>query len=158
MRILDMTAGGRNIWMVKQHPDAVYVDHRLEVRPDIVGDSTKLPFEEASFNLIVFDPPHGNFSVGSNQGRLYGSYTIPEIRQFMAGAAAESWRVALPEALMAFKWCNHDMRHERALEIISPWWEALFGHVVSIRSRHASTTQWFMLKRRDAPDIFDCWA
>lgn len=148
MKILDMTAGGRNIWLDKFCPDAVFVDHRVAMNPDVVADSTCLPFDNESFDLIVFDPPHGNFGVGSNQSRLYGSYTLSEIREFMRGAAAEAHRVGRAEALMAFKWCNHDMRHDWALAILDPWWRALFGHVVSIRSRHASTSQWFMLSKK----------
>jgi SAM-dependent methyltransferase len=154
MKILDMTAGGRNIWFDKAYRDAVYVDRRAEVKPDIVADSTMLPVETGEdFDLVVFDPPHVNFSANSNWGRLYGSHTLADIRLFIAGAAREAHRVCRVDALMAFKWCNHDMRHERALEILAPFWEPLFGHQVSIRSKHASTTQWVMLRRRTLSEI-----
>lgn len=31
---------------------------KLEINPDVVCDFTDLPFEDASFSLVVFDPPH----------------------------------------------------------------------------------------------------
>lgn len=72
--ILDMTCGGRSIWFVKDHPNAVFFDQRVEdfaqffgsskkserhisVHPDVVGDFRHLPFPDESFHLVVFDPP-----------------------------------------------------------------------------------------------------
>lgn len=56
-------------WFDKTNEDAVFMDRRnfaeklsdgrtLEVRPDIVGDFRSMPFEDESFYLVVFDPPH----------------------------------------------------------------------------------------------------
>lgn len=30
----------------------------IEVKPDIIADFTNLPFEDSSFYMVVFDPPH----------------------------------------------------------------------------------------------------
>lgn len=75
-KILDMTCGGRSIWFDKNHPNALYCDVRQEyhmsfwkstdgkserfltVNPDVVCDFTNLPFEDETFYLVVFDPPH----------------------------------------------------------------------------------------------------
>ena len=75
-KILDVTCGSRTIWFNKEHPAAVYCDIREEeltgiwksgdgrsertciVKPDIQCDFTDLPFEDESFPLVVFDPPH----------------------------------------------------------------------------------------------------
>ena len=75
-KILDVTCGSRTIWFNKEHPAAVYCDIREEeltgiwksgdgqaerkciVKPDIKCDFTDLPFEDESFSLVVFDPPH----------------------------------------------------------------------------------------------------
>ncbi|HIS50417.1 MAG TPA: class I SAM-dependent methyltransferase, partial [Candidatus Gallacutalibacter pullistercoris] len=75
-KILDVTCGSRTIWFNKNHPAAVYCDKRKEayaniwastnskserqcvVNPDIQCDFTNLPFEDNSFPLVIFDPPH----------------------------------------------------------------------------------------------------
>jgi hypothetical protein len=45
MKILDMSAGNRAGWFDKHYRDALYVDVRPEVSPDIVADTRKLPVE-----------------------------------------------------------------------------------------------------------------
>lgn len=67
--ILDACCGSRMMWFDKQNPLAVFMDIRdeectlcdgrnLEVHPDVVGDFRNIPFEDATFRLVVFDPPH----------------------------------------------------------------------------------------------------
>ena len=73
-KILDMTCGARSIWFNKKHPLAVYFDQRdveytavfgnpprkrtASIHPDVVGNFTELPFDDNTFSLVVFDPPH----------------------------------------------------------------------------------------------------
>lgn len=68
-RVLDATCGSRMIWFDKQHPNVLYMDNRqlsttlcdgrvLNVHPDIVADFRDMPFEDNTFYLVVFDPPH----------------------------------------------------------------------------------------------------
>ena len=75
-KILDVTCGSRTIWFDKNHPAAIYCDKRKAeyenvwgnnndkaerkcvIDPDIVCDFTNLPFQDNSFSLVVFDPPH----------------------------------------------------------------------------------------------------
>ncbi|EON72939.1 hypothetical protein H131_09528 [Lysinibacillus sphaericus OT4b.31] len=56
-------------WFDKQNEDALYMDIRqtsdtlcdgrkLEVNPYILADLRNMPFEDTSFYLVVFDPPH----------------------------------------------------------------------------------------------------
>lgn len=65
--ILDACCGPRMMWFDKQNPLAVFMDIRdeectlcdgrnLEVHPDVVGDFRNMPFEDATFRLVVFDP------------------------------------------------------------------------------------------------------
>lgn len=56
--ILDATAGYRMMHLNKHNPLVLYIDQRKEVNPDAVQDWRKLPYPEASFQLIIFDPPH----------------------------------------------------------------------------------------------------
>ena len=67
--ILDACCGPRMMWFDKRNPQAVFMDIRdeehilcdgrsLEVHPDVIGDFRSIPFEDATFRLVVFDPPH----------------------------------------------------------------------------------------------------
>ena len=80
-KILDVTCGSRTIWFNKEHPATVYCNIREEeltgiwksgdgqaerkciVKPDIKCDFTDHPFEDESFSLVVFDPPHLRYAV-----------------------------------------------------------------------------------------------
>ena len=149
MKILDMSAGNRAVWFDKNYRDAVYVDVRCEVKPSIIADSRALPASiGGEFDLIVFDPPHVNFGPNANKSKDYGHHTTEEIRDILRGSAKEAHRVSRQDALMALKWNDHDQKLERVLDILGPWWEPLFGHKVSTRTKHYCSTQWVMLRRR----------
>ena len=68
-KILDVCCGGRMFWFDKHNPLVTYMDNRKSeeklcdgrnfvVNPDIVGDFRNIPFDDDTFNLVVFDPPH----------------------------------------------------------------------------------------------------
>lgn len=149
MKILDISAGRRAVWFDKNHPDATFVDVRPEVKPTIVADARELPAEVgAGYALVVFDPPHVNGGKSGNISRDYGHHTSEQIRDIIRRSAREAHRVTSPDALMAFKWNDHDQKLARVLALMSDWWEPLFGHVTSIRKKHVCQTYWVMLRRR----------
>ena len=149
MKILDLSAGNRAIWWNKNYPDATFVDIRPEVNPDIVADSRCLPPEVGSgYALVVFDPPHVNFSASAQMSVTYGHHTTEEIREIINKTAGEAYRVTLPDALMAFKWNDHDQKLGKVLQLLLPWWEPLFGHKVAFRTAHPSATTWTLLRRK----------
>lgn len=68
-RILDMCCGSRMFYFDKHDPNVLFTDIRefhdtlcdgrkLDVQPDMIADCTALPFEDETFNMVVFDPPH----------------------------------------------------------------------------------------------------
>lgn len=68
-RILDMCCGSRMFYFDKHDPNVLFTDIReyhdtlcdgrkLDVQPDMIADCTDLPFEDETFNMVVFDPPH----------------------------------------------------------------------------------------------------
>ena len=96
-KILDVTCGGRSIWFNKTHPLALFCDRReeeyeqlfgkgqpatrhIKVHPDMIADFTDLPFEDDTFHLVVFDPPHIISEKGNNRWltKAYGYYTSKE--------------------------------------------------------------------------------
>ena len=146
MKILDISCGNRAIWFDKAAATCTYIDRRASVRPDIVADSMKLPLM-GPYDLIVFDPPHVNGGKNSNIARDYGHHTTSDIKKIIHLSAKEAHRVSRPNAMMAFKWNDHDQKLERALELMAPWWIPLFGHSVSMRTKHSSQTYWMLLLR-----------
>ena len=72
MKILDPCCGSRMMYFDKQDQRVLFGDVRqeehylkdrdlvrhLEVKPDIKMDFTNIPFDDASFRLVIFDPPH----------------------------------------------------------------------------------------------------
>jgi hypothetical protein len=136
MKILDLTPGKRGIWFNKGYRDAVFCE---------VG----VVLEAADFDLVVFDPAHVNVGGGSNMARDYGHHTAAEVREFVVRMGAVAHRVSRTDALMAFKWNDHDQKLERVLKLLDEWWEPLFGQVTSVRKKHVCQTCWVMLRRRE---------
>jgi hypothetical protein len=145
MKILDPSAGRRAIWMNKNHPLAIYLDKRSEVNPTVVCD-TREGIPGSGYNLIVWDPPHMNCGPNSNMSKVYGYHTTTEILDTIAKTGAHAHTASAPDALMALKWNDHDIRLERVLELL-PEWEALFGHLT--KDGPGSQTYWVMLRRLD---------
>lgn len=82
--ILDVCCGSRMFWFNKLDTRAVFADiraeehilcdgRRLVISPDLIADFRALPFSDASFPVVVFDPPHLE-RVGDNawMGKKYG--------------------------------------------------------------------------------------
>lgn len=158
VKILDMTSGNRAIWFNKKHPLATYIDIRESVEPDFVMDSTNMSmFSAHTFNLIVFDPPHLNTGKNSNMAKQYGHFTTKEILATIEGCGREAHRVSKPNALMAFKWNDHDIKLDRALKLMADCWHPLFGQHLKNRVGSDSKSQsfWVMLLRKDLKGLKD---
>ncbi len=56
-RILDATVNKGRFWEGSQRP-VVGLDIESRVHPDILGDNLRMPFQDASFDVVVYDPPH----------------------------------------------------------------------------------------------------
>ena len=74
--ILDVCCGSRMFWFDKNNDKVVFMDNRvlhdilcdgrkLDIEPDVVGDFRNIPFEDNTFHMVVFDPPH-RVKVGEN--------------------------------------------------------------------------------------------
>ena len=127
-KILDVTCGDRTIWFQKQHSQTIYCDKRHEewdgmfgkqlnkngkkkrrhlvISPDIQCDFTKLPFDDDSFALVVFDPPHiKNLSENSWMRKSYG--TLDDgWKDMIHDGFTECIRVLKPDGVLVFKWSD----------------------------------------------------
>jgi SAM-dependent methyltransferase len=62
-KILDATVNGGRFWRNSKRPvTGMDIDPRYN--PDILADNTNMPLDDASFDVIIYDPPHI-----PNQGR-----------------------------------------------------------------------------------------
>ncbi|EGQ21095.1 phage methyltransferase [Sporosarcina newyorkensis 2681] len=148
-RVLDACRGSRMFWFDKQNEDAVFMDKRevseelcdgrmLEVKPDIVADFRDMPFDDESFYMVVFDPPH-LIKAGENSwlGKKYGilEETWPsDIRQ----GFEECMRVLKPNGTLIFKWNEDQVKLREILNVID--YKPLFGN-------RRSKTHWLVFMK-----------
>lgn len=98
----------------------------LSVDPDQIMDFTALPFDEASFHLIVFDPPHlvRNGSSGwlaKKYGKLGADW-----RTDIAAGFSECFRVLKPNGTLIFKWNEQEIKVSEILSLTDQ--KPLFGN------------------------------
>lgn len=55
-RILDATVNGGRFWRGSTRP-VIGLDIESAHRPSITGDNTRMPFPDALFDVVVYDPP-----------------------------------------------------------------------------------------------------
>lgn len=151
MKILDATCGKRLIWFEKSYPDAIYVDLRPEVKPDIVCNSTMLPFQDRSFDMVVCDPPHVKVGPNSAMAARYGIFHPWEIRRLIYEGFREFDRVLVEGGLVLFKWNDHSMKLPKILALIPSCFTPLFGQRVSMRTKSSSMTYWLCLIKKGGP-------
>ena len=145
--ILDACCGGRMFWFDKDNQHVVFADKRseshilcdgrvLEIKPDVIMDFTQMPFNNDTFYLVVFDPPHlsrlgKNSWLAKKYGRLFPDWEL----EIKAGFN-ECFRVLKPNGTLIFKWNTREIKLERLLKVIDK--SPLFGHT----SRKNGETIW----------------
>ncbi len=138
--ILDATAGFRMMWFDKHHPNTLYLDQRPECEPDIVGDFRDLKqFQDETFKLIVFDPPHLLKKQGvqpMHLERCFGVLRADTWREDLQSAFKELWRLLQPYGILIFKWTNYSVMSNEVLELFSE--KPLFYQVSASRDRKSS--------------------
>ncbi len=147
-KILDVTCGARTIWFNKNHPAAVYCDKpreqyqhlwknagncTLNIDPDVLCNFTALPFEDNSFSLVVFDPPHLTGAketawLVKKYGKLDDSWP-----QMLHDGFWECMRVLKPDGVLIFKWSEYDIPADMVWKAIGE--KPLFGHHSGKRSK-----------------------
>lgn len=150
-RVLDVCCGSKMMWFDKSNPDALFADIRkeshvlcdgrsLEINPDVQINFTNLPFDDETFYLVVFDPPHLN-KLGKDSwmakkyGRLFGNWE-DDIKQ----GFSECMRVLKTNGTLIFKWNEFQISINKIIEVIGH--KPLFGHP----TRHGKTIWMTFLK------------
>ena len=125
-KILDACCGGRMFWFEKAHPDVIYMDNRrlndmacdgrrIVVDTDILGDCREMPFDDDTFNLVVFDPPHLIYA-GENSWmrKKYGCLNKDTWRDDLKKGFTECFRVLKADGVLVFKWNERILRHPKS--------------------------------------------
>lgn len=129
-KILDACCGSRMWHFNKSNKEVLFMDNRelnttlcdgrkLIVSPDILANFTNIPFEDKSFYLVVFDPPHLKYA-GSESflAKKYG--TLPkDWKPLINKGFEECWRVLKDNGTLVFKWNEEQVLTSEVLKVIS---------------------------------------
>ena len=146
-KILDVCCGSKMFWFDKENPHVTFMDIRecedtlcdgrkLSIHPDIIGDFRDIPFDDNSFDLFVFDPPHliragENSWLVKKYGRLDETWT-----KDLAKGFDECMRVLKPNGTLIFKWNEEQIKLKDVLSCF--YQKPLFGN-------KRSKTHWLVL-------------
>ncbi len=158
---LDACCGSRMFWFDKADTRATFMDKRrethvltdntrapgsrvLKIDPDYKADFTSMPFSDASFSLVVFDPPHlvragKNGWMAKKYGKLEGDWQEDLQRGF-----AECFRVLKPNGTLIFKWNEVQIPVSKILALTPEL--PLFGN----RCGKTAKTHWIVFMKADA--------
>lgn len=126
--VLDACCGSRMFWHDRKDARVVFMDcrevettlcdgRRLEIRPDVVGDFRRMPFPDARFRLVVFDPPHTFAGERSWLAQKYGRLDRGSWREDLRAGFRECFRVLEPRGTLVFKWCSTDIPLSEVLQL-----------------------------------------
>lgn len=148
--ILDACCGGRMMYFDKHDPRVLGMDIRtvprhkiesngsyFEVRPDVVGDFRRMPFEDESFSVVVFDPPHLNCGATSFMHYKYGTLHAKTWEEDLRKGFSECLRVLRRNGTLVFKWCDSYKPLARILQLVPC--KPVFSHQVPSRSGKKNT-------------------
>lgn len=159
--ILDACCGGKMFYFDKEDPRVLFQDIRylettlcdgrkFEVKPDVQADFTSMPYDDGSFSMVVFDPPHliRNKGNRSNTAQMYGSlnpknkvegyqhtkygYLNYDWREVLSKGFSECFRVLKPGGFLIFKWNDYDVKVSEILKLTPE--KPIFGHISGKRA------------------------
>lgn len=156
-KILDACCGGRYFWFDKSHPDALFIDRRInegtvtgtgknerlrKCIPDVVMDFRNMELPDSSFKLVVFDPPHLFLGEKSYMSIIYGALNKQTWREDISKGFSECFRVLKDDGVLIFKWNESDVPLKDVLALTEH--KPLFGHP----SGKSSKTHWVTFMKK----------
>ncbi|MCP3660317.1 MAG: SAM-dependent methyltransferase [Bacteroidetes bacterium] len=153
-QVLDPCCGSKMFWFDNENPDVLFGDIRdeshilcdgrkLEIKPDQLLDFRNLPFDDSSFKLVVFDPPH--FVRAGEKGwqkKKYGKLNKTWQDDLKLGFS-ECFRVLATSGILIFKWNETQIKTSEILKLTDE--KPLFGHVSGKRAN----THWICFMKQE---------
>ncbi len=158
--VLDVCCGSKMFWFDNNNPLTVFSDVReiettlcdqrsFIVKPDVLNDFTDLKFENESFKMVVFDPPHletaGDKSWQAIKYGKLGDNWRDDIRK----AFSECFRVLEPNGVLIFKWNETQIKVSELLSL-SPY-KPMFGHISGKRAN----THWITFMKSEVMEVIN---
>ena len=126
------------ILFYKENENTVFMDYRyfedtlcdvrtLEINPDVIADFRHMPFQDESFYLVVFDPPH-LLKAGENSwlAKKYGKLKLDTWKEDRRQGFNECMRVLKQNGTLIFKWNEEQIKLKDILATIE--YKPLFGN------------------------------
>lgn len=160
--VLDPCCGSRMFWFDRRDKRAVFGDIRTErheladsssaggkrqlvIEPDVLLDFTALPFDDGTFPLVIFDPPHLVRNGRSGWlAKKYGKLGDNWQDDLRAGFA-ECFRVLRPLGTLIFKWNEHEVPVSQVLNLTDQ--KPLFGN----RCGKNAKSHWIVFQKAAKP-------
>lgn len=133
MKILDACCGSRMFWYERNEPHTTYMDIRkeiihykdrqleriAEINPDVIGDFRNMPFPDATFDLVIFDPPH-LIKAGKKSwlAKKYGTLDLMSWKSDIQQGFSECLRVLNLNGVLLFKWNEDQIPFKEVLKVI----------------------------------------
>jgi hypothetical protein len=142
--ILDACCGSKMFWFDKNNPLTVFADIRterhtlcdgrsLEINPDVEMDFRQMAFDDNTFKLVVFDPPHlKQLGQTSWMAKKYG-VLLPTWELDIKAGFDECMRVLQPHGILIFKWNESQIQVNDVLKLIP--YKPLFGHTTGRQAK-----------------------
>ena len=141
--ILDACCGSRMMWVNKEHPNVIYQDIRevnetlcdgrtLIVKPDVFASYTNMPYDDESFYMVVWDPPHLlNLGETSWMYKKYGKLDKKTWEDELKTAFSECMRVLKDKGTLIVKFSTRDIPAKDFYSVVG---KPLFGTTIGRNS------------------------
>ena len=160
--ILDPASSMRSFYFNKTDDRVIFGDIRedethlltnnqtIKIKPDQVMDFRSIPYADASFRCVVFDPPHMlNLSEKSWMRKKYGVLDSQSWREDIAQGFKECFRVLKPNGTLIFKWNEVSISLKDILVLTDE--KPVLGHPSGKRMG----THWVLFMKSDTPSEQD---
>ena len=137
--ILDPASSMRSFYFNKQDPRVIYGDIRepethlltngqtIHIKPDLVMDFRNLPYNDETFKMVIFDPPHLlGLSDKSWIKKKYGGLQKDTWQTDIKKGFSECFRVLVKNGTLIFKWNETSIPLKDILELTEQ--KPILGH------------------------------